>query len=1142
MAVTRKTLDHPVLTLMVFVLMSIMGFSTVQNIAISLFPNMEIPYVMVMTTYRNSNPESVERSVTKPIESALVSVSGLKNITSTSSESVSTVVLEFEYGTNLDVAINDVRDKLERAKRVLPDNADSPSIMIMDTNAIPIMRISISGNRPTDDLREMAEDTISGIIEQANGVAEASVNGGRDKIVRVDVSENRLAAYGLTITAVSSALARQNLDLSGGKITEGTINYSIRTSGEYMNVEEISNAVISSVGGRIIRLSDVGVATLSSDDQTSIVYINGEPGVYLSITKQSGANSVTVADNVYAKIEQLRKTLPSDISLEIIQDDTTVIRDTIDVLMSSLAQGLGLAVIILFIFLQNFKSTFIIAISIPISMVITVMCMYFAGLTFNMITLTGLILGLGMIVDASVVMIENIYVYRSRGAKAKISAVLGSSEMLMSVVSGNLTTICVFLPFIFYIKELGMMGQMFQELIFTIVIALLSSLFVAIFLVPVMAGKFMPLTNRNEKPVRNPLLKFLYGFFQKIIEIITAGYKVALRAALNHRLVTVILSFSILVFSFVLIPTLRIALMGDVSEESVTVNIRMPIGTELSKTNDVVQRFERVVRDEIKGYTTITSSVGGGGRNASSYTGSIVIRIPSLSKDQIDNSADIQRKLREHFADFSEANMSFAASSSRQMSGSSDIQIEVRSDDLDAALEVSESIETLMKDIADLGDISVDTTRGLPQVEVIIDRDRAAAFGVDVATVATEISYAMNGVTSTQFHSNGKEYDVKVWYRPEDRSKMSDLSQIYVRGTSGMVSVENFASLRRGVGPVSIRRTNQTRIVKVSANIITETNANIVEERIEKAISDSLVIPENVTITYAGSWSDVSKQAKIYGKLALLAIILVFGVMAGTYESFKAPFINLMTIPFLAIGVVLIFKFTGQVLSMTAMVGVIMLIGIVVNNGIILVDQTSLLIERGYKMKDACLDAGVSRLRPVLMTTLTTIIGMLPMALQKEGSAAFVQPIALAIVGGLTASTFVTLFFVPVMYSLIMREKKHNYVELPSEVLALTGENLPAAKGRDIQISIIANQSVQEDIIEVLEQVMSDIKYAIVSPVTGKGKEDYKLGNTTWPEINFMLITYLDQEHLELIQTSVAYLKKRFPREGIKMFVVGNEQ
>lgn len=1142
MAVTRKTLDHPVLVLMVFVLLTILGISTVQNIAINLFPDMEIPYIMVSTTYRNANPESVERTVSKTLESALVSVSGLKELTSISSESSSVVVLEFEYGTNLDVAINDIRDKLDRVKSFLPDDADTPRIFQMDATAMPVMRIAVRGNRSTDDLREMADDTISGIIEQADGVAEASIYGGRDKIVRVDISENRLAAYGLTIAAVSNALSLQNLDLSGGKITEGTLNYNIRTTGEFTSVSQINDTVIATVNGRAIRLSDLGTAELTSDDVSSVVYINGEPGVYLSVTKQSGSNSVTVADNVYKKVEQLRETLPADISLEIIQDDTTVIRDTINVLVTSLLQGLCLSVIILFIFLQNFKSTFIIAISIPISLVITIMCMFFAKLTFNMITLTGLILGLGMIVDASVVMIENIFVYRMRGAKAKISAILGSSEMIMSVVSGNLTTICVFLPFIFYMRDLGMMGQLFKQLIFTIVIALLSSLFVAILLVPVLAGKFLPLTNRNEKPVRNPVLKGMYASFEKVLSVITRGYKAMLRAALNHRAVTFIVSFGILAVAFILAPTLKISMAGNTSEESVTVNIRMPTGTALEQTIEVVRAFEKIAFEEIKGYTTITSNAGSGGRNGSSYTGSVTIRIPASPKDQEDSDEDIKRKLRPHFADFAQAQMNFSSGSFRQMSGS-DLVIELRSDDLDAALDVADSVKEIMEGISDVGEVSIDTTRGLPQVEIVIDRDRAAAFGINVSTAAAEINYAMNGVTSTIYRENGKEYDVKVWYRPEDREKMSDLSQIYVAGRNGkLVSVENFATIKRGVGPVSIRRTNQTRIVKVSADIITDTNANLVEDRIRQAISSTLVIPEIVTLTYNGSWSDVSEQAAIYIKIAILAIILVFGVMAGTYESFKAPFINLMTIPFLIVGVVFIFKFSGQTVTMASMVGVIMLLGIVVNNGIILVDYTNLLIDRGYKMKDACLEAGASRLRPVLMTTLTTILGMLPMALQTEGSASYVQPIALAIVGGLTASTFVTLFFVPVFYSLIMKERRQNLIALPQEILELAQKDLPAVMSGDVQVSVVANQSVEDDIIDLFEQVIPDIRYTIIPTVTGKGRSNYKLGNTTWPEQNFMLVAYMDRQHIELMQTAISYLKKRFPQEGIKLFVTGVER
>ena len=453
MSLSRKTLEHPVLVLIVFVLLGIIGISSFNNIAISLFPDIDSPYVMVLTTYSNAGPESVEKSVTKVLESSLISVNGLKELTSSSSEGSSMVFLEFDYGTDLESAVNDVRDKLDRVKRSLPDGASTPSIFKMDASAMPIMRIAMRGNRSTDDLRQIAEDDVIDILEQTDGVAEASVSGGRAKIVRVEISENRLAAYGLNISAVSSALAKQNFELGGGKITEGKMNYVVRTTGEYSSVAEIDDTVITTVNGYDVKLSDIGNAFMGYEDASSTVYINGEPGVYVSVTKQSGTNSVTVANATYKKIEQVQALLPSDITLEIISDDTTAIRDTISTLVTSAWQGLLLAVIILFFFLQNFKSTLIISISIPLSLVITIMCMSFAGITINIMTLTGLILGVGMIVDASIVMIENIYAYRSRGAKPKISAALGSQEMLMSVISGNLTTICVF-RFCFFSKTL----------------------------------------------------------------------------------------------------------------------------------------------------------------------------------------------------------------------------------------------------------------------------------------------------------------------------------------------------------------------------------------------------------------------------------------------------------------------------------------------------------------------------------------------------------------------------------------------------------------------------------------------------------------------------------------------------------------
>ena len=1021
MSISKKTLDHPVLTLIVFVLLLIMGLFTLKNVAISLMPDVDSPYITVRTTYTNAGPESVEKSVTKILEGQLVSVSGLKNLTSTSSSGSSSISLEFNYGTDLDSATNDIRDKISRVTRNLPDDAGTPTIFKMDSDSMPIMRIAVRGNRSNDDLKQIAEDQIVDLFEQVDGVAEASVSGGREKIVRVDISQNRLAAYGLTMANVYSALGKQNLELGGGKITEGTHDYTIRTTGEFSSIDEVNDTIITTLNGYGVKLSDIGTAYLGYKDKSSEVYINGQPGVYVSITKQSGKNTVTVAKAARERLSEIQEILPSDIRLEVIRDSSTSINDTINTLIESAYTGLLLAVIILFLFLKSGKSTMIIAISIPLSIVITLLCMNFAGITLNMMTLTGLILGVGMIVDASIVMIENIYVYRSRGAQPKVAAVLGSQEMVMSVISGNLTTICVFIPFLFFIKNLGMMGQMFKGIIFTVVIALVSSLFVAIFLVPVLAGKFFPLTNRNEKPVTFKPLKRFYELLEIPLVKLTALYRKALDAALSHRLVTCIVCVSVLLMALVFVPTLRIQMMTGGSDDSVTLNITMPIGTTLSETTAVVKTFEKICEDELKGYTTLITSIGTGYGSSSSYKGSIQINLPS-TEEQIDTSDSIQQKLRAHFGDFTDARFNFSQGFMRQMTGSS-FQLKVRSDDLNAALDVASKIRSVMESISDIGEVSIDTEEGLPEVEIEIDRQRAYSFGVDVTTVAKEINYAINGVTATTYRQDGKEYDMVLLYQTGDRQSVSDLEQIYVNGTNGKVSVANFARVVKGLGPVTIRRANQTRVVTVSADNNGKRNDYEVEQDIKDGIAATFIVPDGVTISYEGNWKDTQEQGQVYGLIILMAILLVFGVMAGTYESFKAPFINLMTIPFLIIGVVFVYKLTGQAFSMMSAVGLIMLVGIVVNNGIILVDYTNLLIDRGYKMKEACLEAGASRLRPVLMTTLTTILGMVPMCFATSGSAGMVQPIGVAVVGGLTSSTFITLFFIPVLYSLMMKEK-----------------------------------------------------------------------------------------------------------------------
>ena len=1019
MSIARKNLEHPVLVLIVFALLAAVGLFTLKNVALGLFPDIDSPYVMVSATYANAGPESVEKTVTEILEGALISVNGLKNLYSTSTESGSSIQLEFNYGIDIESAVNDIRDKLGRVQRQLPDAVNSPTIFRFNGDSKPIMRIAVRGNRALSDIKEIAEDTISDIFEQADGVAEASVMGGKTKIVRIELDQNRLAAYGFTVSQVSSALAKQNLDLGGGKLNEGQKDYVVRTTGEFKSLEEINNTLIQTVNGYDVKLSDIGNAFWGFQDITRDVFINGEHGVYITITKQTDANSVTVSNNVHEKIEELKETLPSDIKLEIISDDTDAIRETINTLVDSAWQGLLLAVIVLFIFLQNVKSTIIIAISIPLSLLITLLSMSFAGITLNMMTLTGLILGVGMIVDASIVMIDNIYSYRSRGAKPKISAILGSQEMIVSVISGNLTTICVFVPFLLYMKDLGMMGQMFKGIIFTIVIALCSSLLVAIFLVPVLAGKFLPLTNRKEKPVKSRIMKSFYGLCTKVLDAITKVYSRILKKALEYRAVTIIIAVCLLVIAISLLPTLGMNMMPQGNDDSVTLSITLPIGTPLDDTRDVSLAMEQIVRKEIPSFEKLITTVGGGGRNANTYKSSIQI---TLNKDS-GSAVEVQNKLRKYFTQFPGAKFSFEAGTRGQMMGS-DIDIALRSDDLDEALSVADKIVSVMEDISALGDITIDTEEGLPQVEIEIDRERAYSFGVDVSTVAKEINYAVNGVTSTTYRQAGKDYDVTVMYQPSDRENIIDLETMYVSGTGGKVSLSNFATLKKGLGPVSIKRENQRRIVHITASILTSDNANLVEDAIKEGIANTFIVPDNVSVSYEGSWQDTNEQMKLYAGILIMAILLVFGVMAATYESFKAPLINLATIPFLLIGVVFLYKIIGQPLSIMAMVGLIMLVGIVVNNGIILVDYTNLLRNRNIPMMEACFQAGVSRLRPVLMTTLTTILGMIPMCFASEGQSAMVQPIGIAVVGGLTSSTFVTLLVIPVLYSLVMKDEK----------------------------------------------------------------------------------------------------------------------
>lgn len=1019
-------MERPILISIAFALVAVVGLYTLGDIALDLMPESEMPRLSVSTSYPKASPESVEKAVTTVLEGALVNVGGLKNISSNSSEGSSRITLEFDYGTNLDEAVNDMRDKLDRVRNALPEDAGDPRIFRFDPNAMPILRIAVSGRRAPEELKELAEEYVAPRLEQVDGIAQADVTGGRRKIVRAELSQNRLDAYNLTLTGVAASLSGQNVELSGGVVTEGSRNYLVRTTGEYQSVAQIADTVVADKDGYGVRLQDLGRVFEGYADETSAVYINGEPGVYVSLTKQSGSNTVLAADGVYAKLEEIRELLPPDVTLQIISDDTKMIRGTITNLVSSAYWGAALAMAILFLFLRSVKSTLIIGVSIPLSLLVTLLAMYLARITLNMMTMTGLILGVGMIVDASIVILENIYQYRERGAKPDVAAVLGSQEMTSAIVSSNLTTIFVFIPVLFFKNRLGMIGQMFSDMIFTIVIALLSSLLVAIFLIPVLAGRFLPLTTREEKPLKNPALRAIDLAVEGGLQSLARGYSHVLQAAIRHRPTTVLLVAGFLALSLTFLPRMNISLIPPSSDDSVSLNVTLPVGTSLAETKAVVLAIQdRTLRD-IKGVENVITTAGRGG---SSYRGQITVQLPSFAR-RIDSSDTVKRKLRALFPDYPSASFSISAGRFRGQSGSADIDLALRIQDLGTGLDTALGIVDLLEArVPDVGEASVSLTEGLPQVEVVIDRDRAYAFGVSVQAAAAEILASVNGYTATTYRSGGNEYDVVLLFQESDRMKVPDLERIFVRGSSGRVSLANFAALKKSLGPVSIARDNQSRVIHVTADILTEERPDRVESKIQKAIGESLVLPDGITIAYEGAWRDISETGTVFILIVTMALLLVFGVMAGQYESFKDPIINLFTIPLLVIGVVAVYAISGQALSTFTAIGVVMLVGIVVNNGIVLVDYTNLLVRRGVPVLRACVEGGAARLRPVLMTTLTTILGLIPMAFFPGENSQMIQPIGLTVIGGLTSSTFITLFFIPVMYSFFNEKRGHDKKE-----------------------------------------------------------------------------------------------------------------
>jgi HAE1 family hydrophobic/amphiphilic exporter-1 len=996
--------------------------------------------VVIFTNYEGAGPEEVEKAVSRTLEGVLGNVSNLEKITSTSSTGSSQIRLDFAYGTDMAEASNEIRDNLEFVKGFLPDEVESPRIFKFNPNLIPIMEIALTGNRTPEELRDIAESLVQPKLEQVEGVSLAAISGGREEAVVIEITQNRLEALGLSLTQLAATLPGQNAQVSGGSIAEGSLNYLIRTVGEFTSIEEIKETVIAYKGAPPnplnpnsrnfgIKLGEIAEVYRGLKREESRVLINETPGVTLSIQKQSGTNSVATADRVKVRVDQLQGSLPPGIELVITSDTTRFIRNSLDQVWNSAIQGGFFAIFILFLFLRNTKSTLIIGFTIPISFIITLMLMYFFDLTLNIMTLSGLVLGLGMLVDNSIVILENIYHYREKGTKLKPAAILGTQEMVNAIVASTLTTVSVFAPMLIFQRELGVTGSIFGALAFTIVISLVSSLLVAMILVPVLSSTFLPLYTRRQKPLPGFLQK-VDNVFESFFKWLESTYKWFLSVILKNwkrQSLLIGLVFVSLVFALYGLTTLPSTLYPAFGDDIVTVRVELPPGSRLEATKEVMSRLELLVREEIQGIENLLvtsgnrSNFGLGALN--SNRGSLTITLPPI-EERIEDSEEIKRRLRAYFNSFPGATLSFGQNQ-RGLSGDA-IDLVIKSEDLDAArdyaTQVQELIKRKMEEMTEpsILEPTVNFTEGAPQSDVRIDRERAYSYGLSIGAIGREIRANVDGVIAGRYREDGQEIDIQLILDPKDRATLNDIGRIPLQTPTGeRIYVADINEPGESRGPQSIVREDQARVLHLTAGIRAGLNEEEVINQLEEWIQQEIPQPEGISSVFEGDYLEKQEQARIFALIFLSAVLLVYGIMAAQFESLMNPFIILLTIPMTLIGVFLSYYLSGATLNLMTAVGGVMLVGIVVNNGIVLVDYINLLRKRGQSIVEAALEAGRSRLRPILMTTLTTILGLIPMAFFGGEGNELVQPIAVTVIGGLASGTFLTLFFIPSLYALV---------------------------------------------------------------------------------------------------------------------------
>ncbi|MCT4634384.1 MAG: efflux RND transporter permease subunit [Firmicutes bacterium] len=1006
MNLSKLSVKRPVTVIMVTLIIIIMGAVSFSRLAVDLFPDIEFPVSAVITQFSGAGPQEVEKMVAKPIEESLATLEGLETLTTYAMDGTAITVLQFDFGTDMDMKAIDIRENVDRVKGYLPEDADEPMVMKLDINAMPIMELSLSGDKSVSELEKTAEDFIKPRLERIEGVASISINGGLDQEVEIALTEEVLTGYGLSTGQLAQIIGVENLNTPLGDMKKGTQTINVRQVGEFESINDIKNLMITLPSGQEVQLKEIANVQLKEKKADAKVYTDGKRTVGISIQKSSDANTVKVAQELRKEIEKIQNELQGA-NLNIFLDTATYVESSIDNVKQSALIGGLLAILILFLFLRHLKSTLVIGISIPISVIATFILIYFNGITLNMMTLSGLTLGVGMLVDNSIVVLENIFRYRTEGVEIKESAITGANEVRNAIIASTLTTVVVFLPLSF---TEGMVSIMFRDFSMTVVMSLIASLLIALTLVPMLSSKLLTSTSNSLMAGTKKA-----GLFSKVEKL----YKRVLSFAIRRRKTIIAITLAIFVSTMSLTGVIGMEFFPATDQGQLAVEVELPEGSSIEKTESYVRKVESIILESTEGELDSVQSTIGVADQRSSMTGvtstnkaNLTIKLVSQD-DRTRSDKTIADQIRNALNDISGAKFSVAAQSG--MAGSSMIDIKILGEDLNTLQALSDDITPKIKAIRGAKEIESSLEEGLPEVQIKINRERAAQYGLSSQSIASMVKSRVDGIMSSRIKLDDEEIDIIIRSSLDENRQYESLQDTALISPLGVaVPLNQVANITLDQGPSTIMREDQERYVSITGDVFGR-DLGSVNGDIEKLMSE-YDLPNGFTYKIGGQAEDMNETFTSLGLALILSVVFVYMIIAAQFESLIQPFVIMFSVPLAMSGGLIALLITSTPLSAPAMIGMIMLAGIVVNNAIVLVDAINLRRESGLSRDEAIMSAGPIRLRPILMTTLTTVLGLLPMAIGIGEGSESMAPMAQFVVGGLILSTLLTLIFIPVLY------------------------------------------------------------------------------------------------------------------------------